>query len=35
MQYWIELSMGTAAALASMVVAVEGVRIFASWRRAR
>jgi hypothetical protein len=33
MQYWIELGIGLVAAVAVMVVAYEGVRIFAAWRR--
>lgn len=33
MQYWIELSMGLVAAAAVIVAAVEGLRIYAAWRR--
>jgi hypothetical protein len=33
MQYWVELSMGLIATIAITVVAYEGVRILASWRR--
>jgi hypothetical protein len=33
MQHWIELGMGLIAAIAVIVSALEGVRIWAAWRR--
>ena len=33
MQHWIELTMGTIAAVAVIASAFEGLRIWAAWRR--